>query len=442
MHLVRNLSKFSAVVFLAVLAISCGGGGGGDSVEIPEGTVFYAGEGELPAPQTLDYTTDQQKTDVFINMDTTGSMGGELSNLRSSFQNIVPALQIKVPDIAFGAGDYEDYPYATDFGEPGDQPFRLFQRISTDATATQAGLNAMALGNGGDLPESGWEALYQIATGAGVTAGGSYVPPFDPSSGTQPDGVEWGTLGGVGFRVGALPLVIWVTDAGNHNTFPFGGAATQAQAVAALNSLHARVIGVQAESDADAFADLHDTAVDTGAIVPVTAWGEVGVRPAGCAADQCCTGLNGAGVAAESGLCPLVFHISGDGTGLGDAITTGITKLLDSQTMDVTAVLVDDSSDSVDAVAAFIDSAEADTSAGGDCASGLAVIDSDTDGTNDTFLDVPGGQTVCFTIHPRTNDTVSATSKTQVYKVTLALYGDHVTLLYEEDLYFVVPSAN
>jgi len=121
-------------------------------------------------------------------------------------------------------------------------------------------------------------------------------------------------------------------------------------------------------------------------------------------------------------------------------VAEGITMLLNSGTMDITADLVDDPSDSGDAVVAFVDSAEADTTAGGDCASGLTVSDYDSEGTHDTFLEVAGGQTVCFTVQPKTNDTVNASSETQIFKVTLNLYGDHVTLLSQEDLYFVVPA--
>ena len=70
------------------------------------------------------------------------------------------------------------------------------------------------LGCGRDGPESGFEALYQIATGAGIAGpiGGvsPVVAPFAPA----PDAV--GSLGGVGFRDGALPIVIHITDALSH----------------------------------------------------------------------------------------------------------------------------------------------------------------------------------------------------------------------------------
>jgi len=67
--------------------------------------------------------------------------------------------------------------------------------------------------------------------------------------------------------------------------------------------------------------------------------------------------------------------------------------------------------------------------------------DPDADETNDTFLAVTGVQTVCFIMDPKTNNTVGASSETQICKVTLALYGDYVparrgSLIF---IYFVVP---
>ena len=444
----RSLTIGVGILLVTVATVgvfSCGGGGSsGSSVEIPDGIVFTAGEGETASPQTVEYTTAERKVDVFFDIDTTGSMGGELDNLQSSFQTIVAALQSEVDDIAFGAGHYEDYPtdsYTTIFGVIGvDQPFRLKQRISTNSPDTLAGLNAMTLGNGGDQPESGWEALYQIATGAGVpvTVGGSNVPAFDPS-GTPPGGVEWGTIGGVGFRSGSLPIVIWVTDAGNHTSFSFSGA-TSSNAFNALNSINARVIGVRSGSTEDVTTDTINAATTTGAVVELSVWD--GVRPAGCGADQCCTGLNGAGVASNSGLCPLVFEVAADGAGLGNAVVTGITSLVASEVVEITAIAVDDLSDSVDAVLAFIETVEADTSAGGACASGMTAIDTGTDGIDDTFLNVGPGQTICFKIIPKTNNTVPATSTTQIFKVLLGFYADDVTVLHEEEIFFVVPSSS
>jgi len=72
-----------------------------------------------------------------------------------------------VSNIAFGVGHYEDYPYDTDYGLVGGEPFWMNQRVSTAASTAQTGIGGIILGNGGDLLESGWEALYQIGAGDG-----------------------------------------------------------------------------------------------------------------------------------------------------------------------------------------------------------------------------------------------------------------------------------
>jgi hypothetical protein len=64
---------------------------------------------------------------------------------------------------------------------------------------------------------------------------------------------------------------------------------------------------------------------------------DVPARPAGCAADQCCTNFDGTGRAPDAdGLCPLVFYANGSGTGLGAHVTTGIQMVARFATFDAT----------------------------------------------------------------------------------------------------------
>jgi len=70
----------------------------------------------------------------------------------------------------------------------------------------------------------------------------------------------------------SLAIVVWITDAANHDApFPFVGAASSFQAKAALNSILARVIGVRSGQDTAAYTDLHDTAAATDAVVTPSA---------------------------------------------------------------------------------------------------------------------------------------------------------------------------
>jgi hypothetical protein len=84
---------------------------------------------------------------------------------------------------------------------------------------------------------------------------------------------------------------------------------------------------------------------------------------------------SGAGVTPVAGNCPLLFEISESGSGLGTVIIDGIERVLTSNPFDVSAKLVDDPTDGVDVVSAFVDSVEADDSVPHPCTQGLTTID-------------------------------------------------------------------
>ena len=404
-----------------------------------------------PEKDTLDFATKIVNADVFFSMDTTASMSGEIANLRDSLKNIAARLRAEIPNIAFGVGEYRDFTNSP-YGSPGDRPFHLFHRImtvNTDAglTSVQNAVNQLKHGGGNDVPESGWEALYQIATGAGVIAGGSNVPPFNPVTAQPmppPTGEKIGDIGGVGFRSGALPIVVQMTDAPSHNSdgqwnYKFAGAATRSSALAALNAIGAKVIGV-VSSTGDAKVDLTHGVRGTGSLVPPDAWGAPGAgRPANCAVDRCCTGKNGAGEAPEAGMCPLIFTVDSNGTGLGASAIEAIKALTNYATIDIGAVATDDPSDAIDAVSAFVERLEANPSAGAPCVSGLVVEDRSGGGVPDTFVDVTPGTQICFDVIPKANTTVKPTDEPQLFKAHVTVIGDDVTELDTRTIYFLVP---
>jgi hypothetical protein len=327
-----------------------------------------------PQEKPLTFTTDVKALDVFINMDTTGSMGGPITNLQGSItSSVIPGIEAQIPDTFFGAGVFEDFPIEPfgnefcDFFGPNDadQPFVLFTEI-TDVTAdVQAAVNAMTLpggqpvGCGNNTPESHFESLYQIATGEGIVGPGvTNVPPN--TSG----------IGGVGFREGSLPVIVSITDAISNEDDATNaclnpavgndGYATNAEvaavahsgeeAVAALDAICARVVTVVASDFSEMCGPLDDgelLANETGAIIPPEAWDlAAGGRPAGCAADQCCTGIDGVGVAADpDGLCPLVYRVNFDGSGLGAGLLDGVQNLAAYSAFDVTTQVTGETED-------------------------------------------------------------------------------------------------
>ncbi len=198
---------------------------------------------------TLTFTnTEIDRADLAIAIDTTGSMADEIANLQLGLSTtIIPGVRANINDVSVSVSSFEDFPVAP-FGSAAaaDRPFRLGSRVSSDASAAQAAVNGLVLRNGGDFPESAHAALYHIATGTGLPWMGGTVPAFDPMAGRVP-GVADGTIGGVGFRSGSLPIIVLITDAVSHtwrDYLPAIQTATTGKVRDALVGIGGRVVGV------------------------------------------------------------------------------------------------------------------------------------------------------------------------------------------------------
>lgn len=295
-----------------------------------------------PITKFLEFKTDVQALDLFFSVDTTGSMGDEIGQLRNSLQTtIVPELQKDIPNTQFGVGAVEDFPVEgfgrpedTAMGRRADQPFSLKQTITADIGQVQSAIGRLSLGRGADSAESILEGLYQVATGKGLTG------PGPTSVASNNSGV-----GGVGFRKSTMPVIVSITDAASHAPGETGDscgrdyspavkavAATREQTEQALEDICARVITVASAGnhnpapECSPRIDGKRLADATEARVSPLVWN--GKRPSGCAVGQCCTGLSGAGVApGADGLCDLVFDVDAKGTGLDKSIVTGVQAL-------------------------------------------------------------------------------------------------------------------
>jgi hypothetical protein len=274
-----------------------------------------------------------ERADIVFNVDTTGSMGTVTSALPNAARDFfLPAFQSVIADVRVAVSDFRDFPCGSGFGVVGtDYSFRLRQRATSNLTAAYNALDDLAVGSGGDAPESGVEALYQIATGAGRTAcPGSTVPAFN-SALNLVRGVADGTVGGAGVRTNAARLVVHVTDAlsqsFNADTYPYG--ASTVTAVTELNSRDIRVAALNTNTLTDSSSirgALLNIAANTGALVPACAFGVGSARPGGCSAAQCCSGAAGAGRSPDGGgNCPLVFDVGV--TTSATTISTALSRL-------------------------------------------------------------------------------------------------------------------
>ncbi len=190
-------------------------------------------EGCVPPP------ADCRIADVLFLVDTTGSMGGVISEVRRRLRDeIAPALDRSVGDLQMAVAAYRDFPYGS-YGSFGDLPFELYQSSTPDLARVQSGIDRLSAGGGADGPESATEALYQTATGAGWPG---LVPGRSCAAGTR---------GMPCFRSSATPIIILITDAWAHEG-PSGYGYTgisptphrYAETITALRGIGARVVGV------------------------------------------------------------------------------------------------------------------------------------------------------------------------------------------------------
>jgi hypothetical protein len=228
------------------------------AITISDGAVCTATSGGQTYPVSITLPTPfvNQKVDVALLLDDTGSFESQWSTVSSTFSSVVDQLQAAAPGVSFGFGVsmFKDYGgnWSLDDGDSQEsRPFILNQPIVTAADAggsadldtliSTAVASANVLpGDGGDSPEAAIEGLDQVATGAGLDgdANGSKldsgpagnttdqqtpgvsgdVPPFSSNVATTS-----GSLGGIGWRPGALHIVILATDVATVAAFPSGG---------------------------------------------------------------------------------------------------------------------------------------------------------------------------------------------------------------------------
>ena len=187
-------------------------------------SIFSPSERDAAHARAMVPATAKTELDVMLVLDTTSSMGDELTFLQAEFRDIAAAVQAKFPQVAprFSLVVYRDHvdEYLT----------RQFD-FSTDVATFQTNLAAQSAAGGGDLPEAVPEGL-----GAGVSQ-------------------SWRTDENV------ARVMFWVADAPQHP-----GEETKVHDVVASAQQKGIHIYPVASSDADGSAELtmRDTAQLTG----------------------------------------------------------------------------------------------------------------------------------------------------------------------------------
>ena len=236
--------------------------------------------------QSHTFSLTVSQVDVAFLVDTTGSMGGTVYAVSSEFSSIVSELAAVIPDAEYGSATFDDYAYGS-MGSSGcgDRPFTLRRQITDDVSGIQSALSTTPLHCGADGPESGMEAVYQAASGAGydqncngVFDGSTDVPPFladptDPFGGTtesfSASSSGGGSIGGFGFRDFALPVIFYVTDNAMRDPeagYPTPGGcprdARGSDVITAVNEIGARLVGMGVGGASS--GQMHSLAAGTG----------------------------------------------------------------------------------------------------------------------------------------------------------------------------------
>lgn len=211
--------------------------------------------------------------DIAFLLDTTRSMNSLLDSLKDDFSLIATDVDERFGETAWGVATFDDYA-AYPYGSPGtDLPFQLRVPITRDLGAVATGLGASVIHMGQDAPESDMEAMVQALTGRGYDMGcdGVYdaltdVPPFLAHGGDAFGGTAAGVgdhgEGGMGFREGYMPVIIYATnsemrDADDERYTTPGGCvedAGMADVAAAASELGAKLIGVAVNMSETSYA--------------------------------------------------------------------------------------------------------------------------------------------------------------------------------------------
>ena len=178
--------------------------------------------------------------DVGFVIDQSGSYDDDIQTLQNRATEIVNNFKARTDvDVQFGVAGFADFPQSP-YGGTEDVPYRLYQSITDDQNALIEAINRLnsPLMHGEDVPESQYEALFRAVQG-------------------------------IGWRDGALKILLLATDADFHDSDTDSGypGTGRTATLAALNAANIVVIGLQSGDDRAAAQRLQELADATGGSV-------------------------------------------------------------------------------------------------------------------------------------------------------------------------------
>ena len=111
---------------------------------------------------TAVLTDDPPVLDVVLALDNTGSMSATITEMKYRAIELMESISETHDDVQFAVVSSRDYPF-TPYGGTGDWAFRVNQKMTSDSAAISEAIRSMAVGGGGDGPESYSRVLYEAA---------------------------------------------------------------------------------------------------------------------------------------------------------------------------------------------------------------------------------------------------------------------------------------
>ncbi len=143
----RSFAVFSVLVLLTGIVLLMARTAARASVSPPSAHLTVNAGGTATEKKTVTVPALPRKADIEIAIDTTGSMGGAISEAQSQATQLVNMIHTDIPDTNFSVVDFKD---AVD----GSQEYVVRQSNTNDASLVQNAINAMTAGGGGDYPEA------------------------------------------------------------------------------------------------------------------------------------------------------------------------------------------------------------------------------------------------------------------------------------------------
>ncbi|WP_394303990.1 choice-of-anchor P family protein [Sphaerimonospora cavernae] len=203
--MMRRLQAAACVVAAgAMLVAGVGTASAAPGVTPADVTLNLAPGGSTTIAKTVSTPAVPPKPDIAFLIDTTGSMGGVISNVQTNANTILSDVASAQPDAQFAVAEYRDV-------SADSTSFRVAQNLTANQTDVTNGLNSLVAMGGGDYPEDGINGLFQVASGE------------------------------VDFRPNSSRIVLLIGDAPSHD--PSNGH-TLADAISALQAAHITVLAL------------------------------------------------------------------------------------------------------------------------------------------------------------------------------------------------------